>query len=121
MAGNGFSHLFFGHFLEGIHLFSESFQAVANLGALEAELGLNFSSNLCFSLSNVNKRLVAHDLFSLVQLAFELRGDFLFLSGFEITKTLLHLNLKFERGFFLQQVEVGLVGQALIAQLCVHL
>ena len=117
---DGFSHLFLRHFLERIHLFGKPLEAVANFGSLEAELCFDFCTDLCFSLANIDERFVAHDLFSLVQLAFELGGDFLFLAGFEITETLFHLNFEFERRLFLQQVKVGLVSQALVAQLCIH-
>jgi hypothetical protein len=39
-----------------------------------------------------------------------LGGDFLFLSNLESTEALFHLNLKFERGFILEQVKVGFMG-----------
>ena len=74
---------------------------------------------MCFTLANIDERFVAHDLFSLVQLPFELRGDFLFLSSLEILESLFHLNFELERRLFLQEVQVGFVGQPLVAKMSV--
>ena len=121
LLGNSLSHLLFSHFLEGIHLLGKTLQPVANFCSLEAELGLNFSTNLCFTLANIDQCLVAHDLFTLVQLALELRGDFVLLAVLEGLKSLFHLDLQLEGGFLLEQVEIRFVRQALVAKLCVNL
>ena len=73
-----------------------------------------------FSLSHVDEGFVSHDLFALVQLTFELRGHLLFLSSLEGLKALLHLNLKFKRSFFFEQIEVGFVRETLVAQLGIN-
>ena len=117
---NGFSHLLLGHFFEGIHLLGEALQAVPNFGTLETQLSFDFGPDLSFSLSNIDERLVAHDLFSLVELAFELRGHFFLFAGLEISETFLHFHFKFKCSFFLEQVEVGLVGEALVAKMSVN-
>ena len=121
LLGNSLSHLLFSHFLEGIHLLGKTLQPVANFCSLEAELGLNFSTNLCFTLANIDQCLVAHDLFTLVQLALELRGDFVFLAVLEGLKSLFHLNFQLEGSFLLEQVEIRFMRQALVAKLCVNL
>ena len=114
---DGLAHLLLGHVLERIHLFCKALEPVANFSTLEAELRFNLSANLRFSLSNVDEGFVAHDLLALVQLALKLGSDLFFLPRFEGLKALLHLNFQFKSGFFLEEVEVGFMRQALVAQL----
>ena len=80
----------------------------------------NFSTDLCFTLAHIDERFVAHDFLSLVELALQLRGDFLFLACLEGLKTLFHFDLQFKGGLLLEQVEVRLVREAFVAKLCIH-
>ena len=117
---DSFPHLVLSHFLEGVHFLCQPLEAVPNLCPLESKLCLNFSTNLCLSLSDVDERLVAHDFLSLVQLAFELGGNFLFLSGLEVLKALFHFDFEFEGCLFFQEVKIGLMRQPFVAKLCIN-
>ena len=83
-------------------------------------MGLDFCPDACFLSSHVDEGLVAHDLLALVELALELRGDLVHLSLAEGGQALFHVQLKFENRLFLQQVKVGVPGQAFVAQAGVH-
>ena len=118
---DGLPHLIFGHFLEGVHFLSQSLEAVPNLCSLETKLRLDLSTNLGLTLSDVDERFVAHDFLTLLQLALQLSGDFLFLSGFEFLEFLFHLDFQFESGFLFEEVQVGFMGQPVVAKLCINL
>jgi hypothetical protein len=62
---DGNSHLVFSHLAEFVHLLVEGGQAVANLGPLDSELCLDFSSYLAFLATDLNQGLVAHDFLTL--------------------------------------------------------
>ena len=118
---DGLTHLHLSHFLELVHLLRQTGQAVANLSALETELGLDLSSDGGLSLPDLDQGLVAHDLLALGQLTLQLLSDLRFLGETEFGQPRLHLQFQLERRFLLDEVERRVKRQSLIPEACIDL
>ncbi len=115
LGRDALAHAVFRHRLELVHLLGETRDPVPDFCTLQAKLRFDFRADSRFLPAHIDEGLVAHDFLALVELTFELGGHFVQLSLSEGVEALFHVQFEFEYGLLLEQVEVRVPGQPLVA------